>query len=165
MQRLNMWNEIHNQRFFEGNLRGQWSVISTSPGDCATCKEVVPHKGHRIVACWILQTVIVSSVQPRSKVWESSGNNWKSFPMSLRVFINIRTYAYLLSENSEGGSLGGAAYDIWTKEMQLHFCNRMGQGRPHEVFQGQVANSSRKPVTALWKGFCSRGLPAGPRGQ
>lgn len=83
--------------------------------------------------------------------------------MSLGIFIKSGICAYFLPENSESGSLGGAAHDIWARRDVAAFLQHDGQ-MMHAVSHGQL-DTSRRWAKALWRGPCSRGLPPGPRGQ
>lgn len=90
---------------------------------------------------WLLVEFLKQSQFPPSYYLESKcervlGTTWKVFPEP-EVFIKIGIYAYLLSENSEGRSLDGAAYDIWTKREVVAFLQHDGS-RMHEVFHSQL---------------------------
>lgn len=96
---------------------------------------------------------------PTSKVGESSWKNLKGFPMSLGIFTKTRIYAHFSPENPKGGSLGGGAYDIWTRDVDQF--PQHDESRMHEVFCGQLDTLVESQWMSSWRDPAQEGCLLG----
>lgn len=122
-----------------------------------TCNEVVPHGSQNICLLNSWDSHSFKLCYPEEKCERVLGTTW-SFPTSLRVFIKIGIYAYLLSENSKGGSclwylekkkrerdVAAFLQHEWVKEACMKF------------FRGQLATSAESQCKWSRKDFAQEG--------